>query len=76
MGPTDTMRLRIRDSRKDTPHSAECELQPQHRKATGRARRGGAPPGKQPTLLRKGVVEKPRERLGADSRLEVTREAT
>lgn len=41
----------------------------------GRTQTWGRFPGKQPPLLRKGVVEKPRERLAADFRLEVTKEA-
>lgn len=45
------------------------------KKAAGRPRRGGASPRHQPTLLRKGAVKEPRERLGADSRLELTKEA-
>ena len=41
----------------------------------GQTQTWGCFPSKQPPLLRKGVVEKPRERLAADFRLEVTKEA-
>lgn len=65
--------IRNQEGHSFTP--AECVLQPRHKEATDRPRFGDAAPCNRPTLLKKGMVKKPRERLGTDSRLKMTKEA-